>query len=274
MNIDEMKKRKIELGYSNKQLADITGIPIGTLQKVFSGETKTPRRDTIAALEKALKPDNGYFYSTKTQTYIVRESVPTYNAQKCAYSESDYSGSYTIDDYFALPDDKRVELIDGVFYDMASPSFYHQFVGGYLYSVLLQHVMKNNGPCYPFMAPCDVQLDRDNKTIVQPDVLILCDKNKKYKNRVYGAPDFVCEVLSPSTRRKDMTLKYSKYSKAGVREYWIIDPQSEKIVVYDFEHDALPTIYAITDKVPVKIWNGECVVDFKPFYDKFKEFEP
>lgn len=71
-----------------------------------------------------------------------------------------------------------------------------------------------------------------------------------------------------------MTIKYAKYSRAGVREYWIIDPQSEKIVVYDFEHDDMPKIYSITDKVPVRIWNGECVVDFKPFYDKFKEFEP
>ena len=87
------------------------------------------------------------------------------------------------------------------------------------------------------------------------------------KGRIYGAPDFIAEILSPSTRKKDFTLKLSKYSNAGVREYWIIDPDKEAIVVYDLEHLDIPAVYGFQDTVPVRIWNGECVVDFAKIWD-------
>ena len=114
----------------------------------------------------------------------------------------------------------------------------------------------------PLMSPVDVQLDEDDKTVVQPDVLIVCDRKRFQNGRVFGAPDFLAEVLSPSTRRKDMTLKHYKYARAGVREYWIIDPEKKKVVVYDLEHCEIPVVYGFQDKVPVRIWNNECEIDF------------
>lgn len=86
-----------------------------------------------------------------------------------------------------------------------------------------------------FSAPVDVQLDCDEKTMVQPDVLVVCDREKIVPTHVYGAPDLIMEILSPATRKIDMNIKHSKYAAAGVREYWLIDPDKKKIVVYDLE---------------------------------------
>ena len=85
-----------------------------------------------------------------------------------------------------------------------------------------------------YIAPVDVQLDCDDKTMVEPDVIILCDRSKDINRCIYGAPDFVAEVLSKSTRRKDIGVKTYKYANAGVREYWMIDPKDMKVIVYTF----------------------------------------
>lgn len=113
----------------------------------------------------------------------------------------------------------------------------------------------------------DVQLDCDDKTIVQPDVLLVCDRNKLKNGRVFGVPDLVVEVLSPSTRKKDILIKYGKYLNAGVKEYWIVDPAKKRICVYEFEKDDFPVMYTFDDKVPVGIFEGECEVDFAEIYE-------
>ena len=113
----------------------------------------------------------------------------------------------------------------------------------------------------------DVQLDCDDKTVVQPDVMVICDRNKYKNGRVFGAPDLIIEVLSPSTRRRDMQLKYSKYANAGVREYWIVDPVKKVVVQYDLEHLEPPAIYGFTASVPVLIWGGECRIDLQEMSD-------
>ena len=95
-----------------------------------------------------------------------------------------------------------------------------------------QEGKKNKGHCKAFVAPVDVQLDCDDKTMVQPDILIVCDPDKLIKQCVFGAPDFVAEVLSKSTKNKDMNLKLMKYKRAGVREYWLIDTENEKVITY------------------------------------------
>ena len=116
-----------------------------------------------------------------------------------------------------------MELIDGVLYDMAAPTGIHQVVGGEIHAMLREYIRSKKGRCLPMYSPIDVQLDCDNKTIVQPDVLVLCDTSRLSGNTIWGAPDFVVEVLSKSTRKKDMFVKLNKYMNAGVREYWMVD---------------------------------------------------
>ena len=114
-----------------------------------------------------------------------------------------------------------------------------------------------------FIAPADIQLDCDDKTIVQPDVFVVCDRSKIRMARLFGNPDFIVEILSPSTRKKDMSIKASKYQNAGVREYWMVDPDRRKIIVHLFGEDPDICLYGFDDQVPVGIYDGKCVIDFK-----------
>ena len=156
-----------------------------------------------------------------------------------------------------------MELIDGVFYDMAAPDGVHQDILLILGSMFRDHIRKNKGECKVYVAPRDVQLDPgDDKTIVQPDVLIVCDRRKITDRCIVGAPDFIVEILSPSTREKDLHLKAAKYAASGVREYWIVDPDEEKVFVYDFENELILKQYGFTDKVPVGLSKGKCEIDF------------
>lgn len=242
MTVQEMREKKNEMGYTDEQIADLSGVPLGTVQKIFSGETKKPRYDTLLALERLF-----------TELDAVRET---------ASYKTDRNGRYTLDDYYALPDDQRVELIDGYFYEMSSPTFGHQSIGGEIYRQIANYIMEHGGSCRPFIAPVDVQLDCDNKTMVQPDVGIVCDTSKIKRFGIYGAPDFVVEVISPSTKKKDYALKLSKYMEAGVREYWILDFALEKILVYFFESDVYPVVYGFDQLVPVNIYDGSLKIDF------------
>ena len=274
MTIEEMKRRKRELGYTNQMIADRSGIPLSTVQKVFAGATASPRRETIDALERVLENSGGersgrFTYGDLTPSAgRGGEASAAYNvhpAQKNSGAADDRL--HTLEDYLSLPDDQRVEMIDGVFYDMAAPTTVHQGVAGFLFKKLLDFVMENKGPCFPFISPVDVQLDCDDKTVVQPDVLVVCDRSKYRNGRIWGAPDLVIEVLSPSTRRKDMQLKMYKYAGAGVREYWMVDPEKKLVVQYDLEHLEIPAIYNFRSVIPVLIWDGACRIDLKEMDD-------
>lgn len=180
-------------------------------------------------------------------------------------------GEYTIEDYYALPEDCRVELIDGVIYNMAAPLGLHQDISGEIFYQLKDYIRQNRGRCIIRIAPCDVQLDCDDKTMVQPDMFIGCDREKVLDKVYYGAPDLLIEVLSPSSWKRDREIKHRKYENAGVREYWIVDPKAKRVTVYDFEHGEKTATYTFEDKVPVGIWNGKCEVDFAEI-DKILEF--
>lgn len=242
MTIQEMKEKKREKGYTYVQMAELSGVPLGTIQKIFSGETESPRYDTLQALERLF-----------TEIPAVQEGT---------FYQADRNGSYTLDDYYALPEDQRVELIDGYFYEMLAPTFGHQTIGGEIYRQIANYIMDKGGSCRPFIAPVDVQLDCDERTMVQPDVGIVCDPDKIKRFGIYGAPDFLVEVISPSTKKKDYTKKLAKYMEAGVREYWILDPYQKRLLVYFFEGDVFPVIYGFDQPVPVGIYNGDLVIDF------------
>ena len=263
MTIQEMNERKRELGYSYEQIALMSGLPISTVQKVLGGVTKAPRYETLKALEEIFKEKEWKYDFMEDEVPVssmVREASP-YGVQK-------RQGEYTLEDYYALPDEQRVELIDGVFYDMAAPTGVHQVIGGELFALFRDYIRKNKGECLPIMSPIDVQLDCDNKTMVQPDVLILCDRNKLVKKGgIYGAPDFIVEVLSPSTKRKDMIKKNQKYLDAGVKEYWLVDPDEKRVYVYLYEAPEVLHMYTFEDEIPVGIFDGKCKINFAEIYE-------
>lgn len=176
-------------------------------------------------------------------------------------------GEYTLEDYYALPDERRVELIDGVIYDMSAPTLLHQLIGGKVYVMIQSFIEKKGGKCLPFYAPVDVRLDCDDKTMVQPDVLILCDDAKKTKRYIMGAPDFCLEVISESTRRKDYIKKLQKYTDAGVKEYWIIDPFQKILLVHHWKDDYAPHMYPLQGKVGLALYDDELLIDLDTIAD-------
>ena len=265
MTVDEMKEKKRQLGYSSEKLAELSGVPLGTVQKIFGGFTKAPRYKTLQALEKVFveaeqKEDlsTGAYVPGKQNVMMVHEPAAAYHTDGMKGQ-----GGYTIEDYFSLPEEKRAELIDGVFYDMASTSVIHQLIAGQIFVQLNVFLRKKKASCVPCIAPVDVQLDCDDRTMVQPDVLVVCDREKIRKSGIFGAPDFVAEILSKATRRKDMLVKLAKYAQAGVREYWLIDPDKQNVLVYDLKNMEFPSIYGFDAKIPVTIFGGECKINMR-----------
>ncbi len=145
---------------------------------------------------------------------------------------------------------------------MAAPTTFHQLMAGEVHRQIANHIIDRNGSCMPFISPVDVQLDSDEKTMIQPDVVIVCDSHKIVRRNIIGAPDFVLEVVSPGTKRRDYIVKLAKYERAKVREYWIVDPYTKKVLVYFLEGEGEITIYPIDARIPVQIFGGELVLDF------------
>jgi len=255
MTLEEMRRIKQERGYSLAQLAEYSGVPLGTLQKIFSGETEHPRYATLQALEKALKGEHNLFGGKNGDGHMVREALiyDAFPAKK--------QGEYTLDDYYALPAERRVELIDGVIYDMGAPGFVHQHILGNAYMAIRKFIDSKGGSCLPMMAPVDVRLDGDNRTMVQPDILVLCDKSQIRRWGIDGAPDFCLEIISQSTSKKDYIKKLQKYTDAGVKEYWIIDPHRKVLLTYNWKDDYLPSMYPLSGKVGMALYDEELVID-------------
>lgn len=257
MKIAEMKKRKKELCYTNAMVAEKSGVPLGTVQKIFSGETKNPRIDTLEALESVLKQPLPLGYS------IESERVDRWKAKAEPTERWPRQGRYTTEDFYAVPDDIRIELIDGTIYELAAPTLNHQRVQLALASEFSACIDEHGMSCEVIVAPFDVRLDRDNRTMAEPDLMIVCSAEIAGDARYLdGPPDLAVEILSPSTRAKDCTVKLRKYMNAGVREYWIVDLENEKVMVYMFEEDVLPNQYSFEDSIPAGISEGKCSIDF------------
>ena len=156
--------------------------------------------------------------------------------EKRAFTYADYKG-------WELKEGERFELIYGEAYAMASPSLRHQAIQIELSTQF--HTFLRGKPCKAYSAPCDVRLfyeeDESDDTVVQPDIMVICDKNKLGPEGCRGAPDLVIEILSPSNTAIEMERKLKLYQEAGVKEYWIVDPENNGLTVYRFEEGAILT---------------------------------
>ena len=171
---------------------------------------------------------------------------------------------YTAEEFFKLTPEsnsERYELINGDVLALASPTEIHQRLIGNLFFAIKSFINNSKGKCEPFVSPFDVKLDDEN--VVQPDVLVICDPSQLDGKRCNGAPDFIIEITS-SNYAHDYIDKLELYRRTGVREYWIVDPLYEKVVVYCFDKSDFPNIYTFDSVVPVGIYDGKlsiCVKD-------------
>lgn len=164
-------------------------------------------------------------------------------------------GIYTIEDIYALPEGERAELIDGKIYYMAPPNTRHQRLVSDLHYQIKDFIKRNNGECEVFPALFAVFLSENDKNYVEPDISVICDKNKIADKGCNGAPDWVIEIVSPSSKPMDYFTKLFKYRISGVREYWIVDPIKQRVTVYFFEKELVEE-YSFGADIPVGIYGG------------------
>ncbi len=246
MTLQEIIQMKQQTGYTNEMIANESGVPLGTVQKVLGGTTKSPRRATLEALSKVFTP------FTKSQN---RPAVSCFREETGAYSSS--AKPHTIEEIYALPDGVRAELIDGQLYYMATPSRTHQKINGEMHLAVANYIRAHGGQCEVYIPPFAVFLYGDESTYLEPDLTVVCDPAKLEERGCIGAPDWVVEIISPSSSGLDCTKKLIKYRDAGVREYWIISPEKRIIIVYVFadkKEQERTAIYSFDDTVPCSLW--------------------
>lgn len=160
---------------------------------------------------------------------------------------------YTLDDIYALPDGERAELIEGQIYYMSAPGRTHQRLVGDVAYQIESYIRHNNGTCEMDIAPFAVFLNDDDTSYVEPDILVVCDLSKLDDKGCHGAPDWIIEVVSPGSRQMDYYRKLFLYRMAGVREYWVVDPDRKITTVYNFECDTMEE-YSFGEQVSVGIY--------------------
>lgn len=168
--------------------------------------------------------------------------------------------TYTVEDIYNLPDKKRAELIDGqIYYMVPTPSRTHQMISGWLFAKIHSYIKEHKGQCKVLTA-LSVFINEDNYNYVEPDISVICDLNKLDDRGCNGAPDWIIEIVSAESRRRDYNTKLFKYQESGVREYWIVDPAKDRITVWDFENDNSEE-YSFKDKVKAGIY-PDLYIDF------------
>lgn len=181
---------------------------------------------------------------------------------------------YTYADYLTWSEGERYEIIDGVPYMQAAPTWQHQAVLMELSRQFANYL--RNKTCMVFTSPFDLRLPEDNKqndddvtNVLKPDIVVVCDRSGLRKTGYYGAPDLIVEIVSSSTIRRDKLEKFNKYEKAGVKEYWIVEPEGKIVSVFvlqDSKRYGRPEIYADEDKVKITIFD-DLIIDLKPVFD-------
>ncbi len=176
---------------------------------------------------------------------------------------------FTYGNYRIWPENERWELINGVAYDMSpAPSRSHQNILGELFFQFRSQLADRM--CRAYLAPFDVRLpegdevDDDIVTVVQPDIVVVCDRNKLDDKGCKGAPDLIIEIISPSTASKDLHEKFKLYERAGVKEYWIVHPRDRTVMVFRRESDGFgrAAMFAGEEQIKVPLL-GDLVIDLK-----------
>ena len=170
---------------------------------------------------------------------------------------------YSYADYLSWGDEKRCELIDGEIYDMNAPLVSHQKILREIFGQMFNYFQDK--PCELFMAPCDVALAENTKrndeifTVVQPDIMVVCDEEKIEEQRIVGAPDLIIEIISPSTAAKDNITKKALYEKAGVKEFWLVSMTDRLVRVCRLEKDGRfgrDEVYDETAQIEIALFEG------------------
>jgi Uncharacterized protein conserved in cyanobacteria len=185
-------------------------------------------------------------------------------------------GKHTYADYLTWPEGERWEIIDGVPYMQAAGTWQHQSISRELLRQFSNYLL--NKPCQVFAAPFDLCIPELNEgdeeisnVISQPDIVVICDKSKLRKTGYFGTPELVIEITSPSTGKMDRLIKFNKYEKVGVKEYWIVEPEQKIVSVFvlqDNNRYGRPDVFSEEDQITVSIF-PDLSIDLKLVFQAF-----
>ena len=284
--LNEIKNRKKKLKLTTAVVADRAGLPVSTVSKIMTGETKNPSYATIEKIERVLAQEEMYrrvyAYFKLLKEYIdghTDETVDQIEFEKNYKRENNISflivnslqektGELTdgnlaldkklnIDFLHELGEDKQIELINGHLIYNEAPNLKHQMIVQNLGRIIDTFIHSNNGKCQMFNVGVNLYFEEDNNSLLIPDLVVLCDDSKLSESGITGTPDWIIEVVSRSTRRVDYNEKMHKYMGTGVREYWIVDPEKERVTTYIEGEPMMAYIYGFDDEIPVYIYDGK-----------------
>ncbi|MCR5595287.1 MAG: Uma2 family endonuclease [Lachnospiraceae bacterium] len=293
MNISDLKKRKKELKLTTAELAYLAELPVSTVSKIMTGETRTPSYVTIEKIDKALTkeemririeaykkaiekylsdhPDEDfdesvfetYYRRINDLTdapipYAVKKKATTDNnlrsGSNLALNPSTPLNSEILHD---IGEDRSIELLDGHLIINEAPGVRHQLIVQNTGKIIDKYISDHGGKCMVFNVGINVCLGNNNDTVLIPDIAVVCNPDLLDEYGIHGAPDWVIEVVSKSTKHRDYNAKMHKYMSCGVREYWIVDPEKEKVTVYIEGEPMLAYVYGFDDLIPVYIYDSD-----------------
>jgi len=288
VNIENIRNRKKDLKLTTSELAYLAEVPTSTVSKIMTGETKNPSYFTIEKIENALDkvemqlrieayihelakyiavhPNEVFDHSEFERIYrekfnLGETSIPSATSQELyTFIKGNLAlkkeSKVSISVLHKENTDRWTELLDGVVIRNETPNRRHQEIVQALGFEFRCFIRENNGNCKVYDAGINVQIDEDEFSNLIPDIALVCDDSKLTEFGIWGAPDLVIEVVSPSSRKNDYRKKLYKYMNAGVREYWIVDPEKEKITVYLDGEPMMAYVYGFGDEIPVFIYDN------------------
>ena len=249
MTREELIRRKKEKALTVKELSRLSGVPAGTINKIITGETGKPRPDTMKALESVLLPRYDWSFSEVTRL-----------AESGAGGLPFRQNEYTVYDLEHLPSGMRAELTDGRLYFMEAPSICHQKAAEFIRDRVESHIREKGGKCLTVLSP-GVREEENEKDFFIPDFAVVCDPGKVKGPYIVGAPDFILEVVSPSSARRDKLTKTDRYERMGVREYWILDILHRQLITYDYQGEITIRVQGLSGKTGLSLFGGRPEID-------------
>ncbi len=293
MNIDDLKRRKKVLKLTVAELAYMAELPVSTVSKIMTGETKNPSYTTIERLDKVLlrmeMRSRVEAYRAAIEAYVLKHQDEDFdekafeNLYRAEHGlsndpipfavpadsvNSDYKSSLapynrdllTVDMFRDFGEDRNCELLNGYLIFNNAPNLRHQEIVQNL-GRMIDHFIKNHhGGCRMFNVGVNVRLGDRNDTVLIPDIAVISNPDIIDEYGISGAPDWVIEVVSPSTKKRDYNDKMHKYMSSGVKEYWIVDPEKLRVTTYIEGEPMMAYIYDFEDDIPVYIYDGQLTV--------------
>ncbi len=260
--VADLKRRKKALKLTTEQVAYMAELPVSTVSKIMTGETKNPSYVTVEKIDEVLAKEERM---ARAEAYkeAIREKLESHPEETMYLKHEEYE-NMTVDELSDFGEDRYVELLNGKLIISERPWMNHVRLVEKIGYDVDSFIEKNDAEGEAFSTGLNVFLGERKDTLLIPDVLVVLDDSKIVERGIVGAPDWVVEVTTEGTRHRDYNSKMHKYMECGVREYWVDDSEKEKVSVFINGEPMMVHVYTFDDHIPVGIYDGKleiCIND-------------